>query len=249
MVLEKVVPIPAAGVVWQADVAVPDDPVGLVLFAHGSARARRSPWGSALAGRLGRAGLVTIRTDLLAPHEQYIDERAARLRFDVGLLAGRLVAAVDWLWDRPQTARLPVGLFSDGTGAAAALFAAVRRPAAVQAMVFRDGRPDRVGSALGEVHAPTLFIVSERDSTLVTLSRQAAASMCAPCQLQLASDSTISVQAAATDHIAGRASQWFTGHLDSRSTDRAAVAKAPSPAEGASAPSCSDDGPATATPW
>jgi putative phosphoribosyl transferase len=213
MVLETVLPIPAAGVVWQAAVAVPDTPAGLVLFAHASAAAGRTPWSSALAEQLGRAGIATIRTDLLAPHEQVIGERAARLRLDVGLLAGRLVAALDWLRDRPQTAWLPVGLCADGTGAAPAVLAAVRRPAAVRAMVFRDGRTDRVGHALAEVHTPTLFVVSGRNRKLVTLNRQAAATVRGPCQLQLAPEGHVPVPATATDHIAARATRWFTSHL------------------------------------
>ena len=121
---------------------VPKDATGVVLFAHGSGSSRHSPRNRYVAEILQRAGLATLLMDLLTPEEDAIDQYTRHYRFDIGLLADRLIAAIDWLAHEPATRGLPVGLFGAGTGAAAALQAAAARPDRIHAVVSRGGRPD-----------------------------------------------------------------------------------------------------------
>ncbi|MGA8114093.1 MAG: acyl-CoA thioester hydrolase/BAAT C-terminal domain-containing protein, partial [Actinocatenispora sp.] len=138
---ESAVPVPARGVELTGDLAVPDAARGVVLFAHGSGSSRHSPRNRMVAARLQTVPFATLLVDLLTPGEETLDERTGELRFDIGLLAGRLEDLVDWLGRHPRTDGLPVGLFGASTGAAAALVAASRRPAAVRAVVSRGGGP------------------------------------------------------------------------------------------------------------
>ncbi|MDG6110135.1 dienelactone hydrolase family protein [Dactylosporangium aurantiacum] len=209
------VPIPAAGVICEGRLTGPDDPSAVVLFGDCEPAARRDPGRTAVADRLVEAGVATVRADLLTRREQAIDERTGRLRFDVGLLAGRLVTAVDWWASRQQRAPVPIGLFGDGAGAAVALVAAARRPAVVGAVVCRDGRPDRVGAASCAVRVPTLLMVHERDRCLVTLNQQAAAGLRVPCRLRLLPDTGDRARRA-PELAAAWATAWFTEHLRSR---------------------------------
>jgi pimeloyl-ACP methyl ester carboxylesterase len=163
--------------------AVPPDAKGIVVFAHGSGSGRFSPRNRAVADFLFDAGLASLLMDLLTPDEEAIDERTAELRFDIPLLGGRVIGAIDWLaadaavGDLPPGLReLPVGCFGASTGAAAALIAAAERPDRVRAVVSRGGRPDLAGAGvLRRVTAPTLFIVGARDVEVLHLNRQAAA--------------------------------------------------------------------------
>src|SRR6266540_5896545 len=148
MAQDTVVSIPAADVALEADLAVPDGARGIVLFAHGSGSGRHSPRNRYVAGVLRDAGLATLLIDLLTAEEEAIDERTRHLRFDIGLLAGRLIGATDWLAQRPETRDLAIGYFGASTGAAAALAAAAERPQVVRAVVSRGGRPDLAGPAL-----------------------------------------------------------------------------------------------------
>ncbi len=143
----------------EGDLALPEQPAGVVLFAHGSGSSRHSPRNRHVAERLRHAGLGTLLTDLLTEREEEIDQVTAELRFDIGLLAERLVGAIDWLVRAPETAELPIGLFGASTGAAAALVAAAERPEVVHAVVLRGGRPDLAADALPRVESPTLLIV------------------------------------------------------------------------------------------
>ncbi|HZA82467.1 MAG TPA: dienelactone hydrolase family protein, partial [Actinomycetes bacterium] len=161
--------VPAAGVVLEADLVVPEPALGVVLFAHGSGSSRHSPRNRQVAGELQRAGLATVLADLLTPAEELRDARTGALRFDIELLAGRVAALTDWLVTQEQTADLGVGLFGASTGAAAALVAAALRPEAVDAVVSRGGRPDLAGGHLGQVRQPTLLIVGGRDTTVLEL--------------------------------------------------------------------------------
>ncbi len=131
--------------------AVPADAAGVVLFAHGSGSSRHSPRNRMVAAQLRRVGLATLLLDLLSAEEEAIDAGTATLRFDIGLLAGRLAAATDWLAGHEPTRGLPLGYFGASTGAAAALVAAAERPEVVGAVVSRGGRPDLAGEVLGGV--------------------------------------------------------------------------------------------------
>jgi putative phosphoribosyl transferase len=156
------------------DLTIPPGAGGLVAFAHGSGSGRHSPRNRMVAEFLNRTGLATLLLDLLTPGEEAVDVHTAALRFDIGLLADRVVRAIDWLADDAETAGLPIGLFGASTGAAAALRAAAERPA-VAAVVSRGGRADLAGDALGRVSAPTLLIVGGRDPQVLELNRQALA--------------------------------------------------------------------------
>jgi putative phosphoribosyl transferase len=214
MTRETMVHIPAAGAVLDADLAVPNGPRGLVLFAHGSGSSRHSPRNRSVAAQLQEAGFATALTDLLTLHEERLDESTGRLRFDIGLLAGRVVGAVDWLRDQQDVRGLPVGLFGASTGAAAALVAAARRPEVVGAVVSRGGRPDLAGSALSQVRAPTLLIVGGQDTTVVELNEQAARALPGEVGLRVIPGAThLFGEPGALEQVAVWAGEWFAHHL------------------------------------
>lgn len=176
---DMAVSVQAGGVVLAGDLTVVERTTGVVLFAHGSGSSRHSPRNRMVAQRLQGIGLSTLLVDLLTSEEERRDELTAELRFDIGLLAGRLGGIIDWLsgpagtdwFDVPPGAGYPLGLFGASTGAAAALAATASRPEAVRAVVSRGGRPDLAGDALRRVWAPTLLIVGQRDRTVVSTLR------------------------------------------------------------------------------
>ncbi len=165
-----------------ADVTVPDDPRGVVVFAHGSGSSRRSPRNRQVAAALHDARYATVLLDLLSAEEAAEDSRTGHLRFDIGLLAERLTAAVDW-WVTTHGTDLPVFTFGASTGAAAALVTAADRPGTVAGVVSRGGRPDLAGDALARVQAPTLLVVGGADPQVLELNRRAASRMRAPVEL------------------------------------------------------------------
>jgi dienelactone hydrolase len=150
-VTEFAVRIPADGVLLEGDLTVPADAGGIVVFAHGSGSGRFSPRNRAVADVLVRAGVATLLMDLLTAQEERVDLRTRHLRFDIGLLARRVIATIDWLGSEATIKDLPVGCFGASTGAAAALVAAAERPERVRAVVSRGGRPDLAGEALPRV--------------------------------------------------------------------------------------------------
>lgn len=150
---------------------------GVVLFAHGSGSSRFSPRNRRVARALRDGGLATLLVDLLTPAEEEIDLRTGHIRFDIPLLADRLVGAIDWLERNDITAGLPVGLFGASTGGGAALVAAAQRPERVQAVVSRGGRPDLADGALASVRVPTLLIVGGNDEQVIELNVSAAERM------------------------------------------------------------------------
>ncbi|GGI68924.1 hydrolase [Saccharopolyspora subtropica] len=158
----------------EGDLVVPPPAKAVVLFAHGSGSSRHSPRNRAVAESLQGAGFGTLLLDLLTPEEAKRDQRTHELRFNIELLAERLVPAIDELDRWEPTRGMPIGLFGASTGAAAALKAAVRRPDRVAAVVSRGGRPDLGGEALASVQAPTLLIVGGDDREVLNLNRQAA---------------------------------------------------------------------------
>jgi putative phosphoribosyl transferase len=167
----------AGGALLDGDLIVPADARGLVLFAHGSGSSRRSPRNRRVAGQLQNAGFGTLLFDLLTPDEERLDAITAELRFDIALLAERLVGATDWVASQPELRDLPVGYFGASTGGAAALVAAALRPRAVHAVVSRGGRPDLAGGYLPEVEAPTLLIVGGLDLPVIAMNRGALAEL------------------------------------------------------------------------
>ena len=206
--------VQTADVALEADLAIPDGARGVVLFAHGSGSSRHTPRNRMVAERLRGIGLATVLADLLTADEEGRDRATAALRFDIGLLARRVVAAVDWLGRQPRTAGLPLGLFGASTGAAAALAAAAHRPDAVRAVVSRGGRPDLAGDLLPRVQAPTLLIVGGRDKRVIDLNQQAAAMLRAEHALQIVPGAThLFEEPGALEQVTGWAAEWFDHHL------------------------------------
>jgi dienelactone hydrolase len=213
--------IPVAGVVLDADLGIPETARGAVLFAHGSGSGRRSPRNRYVADELNRAGLVTVLADLLTAEEEQVDLRTAALRFDIDLLAERLIGLTDWVAGSESTAGLGVGLFGASTGAAAALIAAAGRPATVQAVVSRGGRPDLAGAHLREVRQPTLLIVGERDPLVIDLNRQAMRELGGETSLVIVPGAThLFEEPGALQQVGLLARDWFLGHLQQVPPDR-----------------------------
>ena len=187
---------------------------GLVVFAHGSGSSRYSKRNQYVAHVLEGRGLATLLIDLLTPDEEEVDQRTRHLRFDIPLLAGRLVAIVDWLKHQTDTGSLTIGLFGASTGGGAALMAAAARPRNIGAIVSRGGRPDLADRALPHVKAPTLLIVGERDEPVIELNRDAMSRMGAPVSLVLVNDAThLFEEPGALERVADLAGTWFVQHL------------------------------------
>ncbi|MEJ2859275.1 MULTISPECIES: dienelactone hydrolase family protein [unclassified Saccharothrix] len=199
------------------DLGVPPRPLGVVVFAHGSGSSRHSGRNRAVAAYLRGQGLATLLMDLLTPDEERVDVRTGRLRFDIGLLAGRVVDAVRWCGDNDETAGLPVGLFGASTGAAAALVAAADVP--VGAVVSRGGRPDLAHAALSRVQVPTLLIVGSADHQVLDLNRAAAARLGGRWAIEVVQGAThLFEEPGALDQVARLAAGWFRTHLGSYGT-------------------------------
>jgi putative phosphoribosyl transferase len=202
----------------QGNLVVPEGACGLVLFAHGSGSSRFSPRNRRVAGVLEDARFATLLVDLLTPGEEQVDLRTRELRFDIELLAERLLAAAAWAARDVRTRELPLGLFGASTGAGAALVAAAREPGAVRAVVSRGGRPDLAGLALAEVRAPTLLVVGERDEVVLDLNRRAAEAMtrAAAVELEVVRGAThLFEEPGALERVAELARAWFLRFLGS----------------------------------
>ncbi|OLE03574.1 MAG: hydrolase, partial [Ktedonobacter sp. 13_1_20CM_4_53_11] len=157
----------------EGNLSLPENPRGVVLFAHGSGSSRHSPRNQFVAQVLHETGFATLLIDLLTMQEEEQDRYTGRFRFDIDLLSRRVVGATDWLTANPTTANLSIGYFGASTGAAAALVAAAERPVAVGAVVSRGGRPDLASSYLPAVQAPTLLLVGSKDTQVIELNRRA----------------------------------------------------------------------------
>jgi putative phosphoribosyl transferase len=196
------------------DLIVPAGARGLVLFAHGSGSSRFSSRNRYVAEELGQGGLATLLMDLLTSEEEETDRRTAELRFDIPLLARRLVAATDWLTQNPLTSALRLGYFGASTGAGAALVAAAARPDRVAAIVSRGGRPDLAGDSLPLVEAPTLLIVGGHDEPVIALNRQAQAQLRCHSSLEIVPRATHLFEEPGTlERVAELALGWFARYL------------------------------------
>lgn len=206
----------------ESELALPDSPVGLVLFAHGSGSSRHSPRNRYVARALQEGRLGTLLMDLLTPAEDQIDSRTAELRFNVELLSERVIAAVDWAVSHPALQGLNVGLFGASTGAAAALVAAAARPTEVSAMVSRGGRPDLAGAALPQVRAATLLIVGGSDPTVLELNREALRQLRGEKELRIVPGAThLFEEPGALEEVSRLAQEWFQRHLGRQNTNAA----------------------------
>jgi len=214
VVEELVVRVTAGPVTLDGTLRLPEACQAVVLFAHGSGSGRRSPRNYHVARILNEARLATLLIDLLTPDEEAVDRYTAHLRFNIELLAERLVGATDWLTQRSDTRGLAIGYFGASTGAAGALVAACKRADVVGAIVSRGGRPDLAGPALPRVRAPTLLIVGGNDVEVIELNRMALSQL--RCEKQLVivpGASHLFEEPGALDEVAQLAREWFERHL------------------------------------
>jgi putative phosphoribosyl transferase len=211
---EGLVRISTGAIALEGNLIIPQSASGVVVFAHGSGSSRFSVRNRAVAQSLREAGIGTLLMDLLTQQEELVDTRTAHLRFDIELLADRLVAATQWLARQPHTERLKVGLFGASTGGAAALVAAARVPDRIAAVVSRGGRPDLAGPALAHVQAPTLLIVGGDDPLVIGMNRQAAEQMNAPHAIEIVPGAGhLFEEPGALEEVARLASDWFRKYL------------------------------------
>lgn len=205
--------IPAGRATLDGDLTIIDQASGLVLFAHGSGSSRHSPRNQFVARTLNEASLATLLFDLLTPEEELIDVRTREHRFDIGLLAERLVHATKWAKQQKQTRALRIGYFGSSTGGAAALVAAAELRDDVDAVVSRGGRPDLAGQALPKVKAPTLLIVGGEDHVVIDLNEQARAQMRCEVKIDIVPGAThLFEEPGALEKVAKLASNWFVDH-------------------------------------
>ena len=188
--------------------------MALVLFAHGSGSSRHSPRNQFVARTLNRAGLGTFLFDLLTPEEEALDIYTREHRFNIGLLANRLVHATKWARQQEETRDLHIGYFGSSTGGAAALVAAAELPPDIGAVVSRGGRPDLAGDALPRVQAPTLLIVGGNDEVVIDLNEMARDQMRCEVKLEIIPGATHLFEESGTlEQVAKLASDWFSLHL------------------------------------
>jgi len=219
---EQQVRVPAGEVTLEGNLMIPNNARGLVLFAHGSGSSRHSPRNRFVASQLQAAGLATILIDLLNAEEEQMDLRTRHLRFDIGLLADRLVAAMQWLKGDHKTKGLLVGFFGASTGGGAALVAAAKLPEEAGAVVSRGGRPDLAGTAaLSRVQAPTLLIVGGNDQQVIQMNQEAMAQMQTVVKLEIVPGAThLFEEPGKLELVADLARDWFLKYL---STPRSPV--------------------------
>lgn len=193
---------------------VPDKAIALVLFAHGSGSSRHSPRNQFVARTLNQARLATLLFDLLTQEEEATDMHTREHRFNIALLAGRLVHATKWAKQQEETRDLPIGYFGSSTGGAAALVAAAELLQDVGAVVSRGGRPDLAGDALPKVQAPTLLIIGGNDDIVIELNEMARDQMRCEVKLEIVAGAThLFEEPGALEQVAKLASDWFANHL------------------------------------
>jgi putative phosphoribosyl transferase len=212
--LESALKIPVGNVEVEGNMFLPEQASGLVVFAHGSGSSRFSPRNQYVAKEINKANIGTLLFDLLTPGEEEEDELTGEYRFDIGLLAQRLIGVTQWLRNDPSTQNVKLGYFGASTGAAAALIAAAKMPEAVSVVVSRGGRPDLAGEYLSQVQAPTLLLVGGWDEEVIELNKQA--------QQQMTNENKLVIIPAAThlfeepgklEEVASFATDWFRRFL------------------------------------
>ena len=212
------VQIQAGRAVLAGNLTIPEDTIALVLFAHGSGSGRHSPRNQFVARTLNDAGLATLLFDLLTPEEEEIDTYTRKHRFNIGLLAERLVHATQWAKQQEQTRNLRIGYFGSSTGAAAALVAAAEIPGNVGAVVSRGGRPDLAGDSLPKVQVPTLLIVGGNDDIVIELNEMAPDQMRCEVKLEIVPGAAhLFEEPGALEKVAKLATDWFVNHIGAKS--------------------------------
>lgn len=215
MINRSEVEIPVEGSHLQGLLAIPEQARGIVIFAHGSGSSRFSVRNQSVARHLNELGLATLLFDLLTNDENLMDERDGRYRFNISLLAHRLLAAIHWIRNNPKTHVLPIGLFGASTGAAAAIAAAVELPELINSIVSRGGRPDLAGmGALHELRSPTLFIIGSDDRDVIELNRIASHELRCNTKTIIISGAThLFEETGALDQVIDHTASWFLEHF------------------------------------
>ena len=212
------VEIPAGNVQLDGELIIPEGATGIVLFAHGSGSSRHSPRNQFVARVIREGGIGTLLFDLLTREEESADIYTRHLRFDIRLLAERLMEATRWLEKNDDIRDLKVGYFGASTGGGAALVAAAELGADVKAVVSRGGRPDLAGAALPKVTAPTLLIVGERDEPVIEMNEKALAQLNCEKELKIVPNATHLFEEPGTlEEVARLATEWFKRHLSGES--------------------------------
>jgi dienelactone hydrolase len=206
--------IPVGNVVVEGILTLIPGAKGVVLFAHGSGSGRFSPRNQYAAKEFNKANIGTLLFDLLTKEEEEEDIVTAEYRFNIALLAKRLIGVTEWLRNDPKTKKLSIGYFGASTGAAAALIAAAKLPNEIAAVVSRGGRPDLAGEYLPGVAAPTLLLVGGLDTEVIELNQEAMDQMTAEKKLIIVPGATHLFEEPGTlEHVAKLSTEWFLRYL------------------------------------
>lgn len=217
--IKQNVQIPLKEKFLEGNLCIPDPPVGLIVFAHGSGSSRLSPRNQFVADSLNEKNLATLLIDLLTDDEEKVDALTHEFRFDIHLLTERLIAVTDWLYQEKAAKDLSLGYFGSSTGAASALEAAAIKNLLISAVVSRGGRPDLASDYLNQVSAPTLLIVGGNDRIVIDLNQKALQMMHCEKQLKIIPQAThLFEEPGALEQVAEWAGDWFLTHLHKKIT-------------------------------
>ncbi len=215
--LNSEIAIEVDGHTLEGELVVPDNAKGIVIFAHGSGSSRHSPRNQFVARTIRHSGNGTLLFDLLTHEEEAIDQYTGELRFNIPLLADRLVQTAAWLGEQPEMDSFGLGFFGSSTGGGAALVAAAQIGLAVDAVVSRGGRPNLAAESLPKVNCPTLLLVGELDDTVITMNEQALAQMRCTKELRIIPGATHLFEEPGTlEQVASEAAGWFHTYLHHR---------------------------------
>jgi putative phosphoribosyl transferase len=211
---ERLIQVESGTVNLEGDLRIPENARGVVLFAHGSGSSRHSLRNRYVAQELNKARLATLLLDLLTEDEEEIDNQTGQLRFNINLLAQRLIDATEWLAQNLEIYKTKIGYFGASTGAAAALVAAAKHPNGIRAVVSRGGRPDLAEASLSKVQAPTLLIVGERDSPVIRMNQEALERLQREKKLAIVPEATHLFEEPGTLEVVARlSSEWFEQYI------------------------------------
>jgi putative phosphoribosyl transferase len=208
--MENPVTIPVNDVSIEGNLVVPENPIGIVIFSHGSGSGRFSPRNNFVAEVLQKAQIATLLADLLTPEEDEVYEN----RFDIDLLTDRLFSIIAWLKSQTPTKNLNIGLFGASTGAASALRAGAILGPKIRAIVSRGGRPDLAMEELSKVSTPTLLIVGGEDDVVIKLNEEALEKLNTIKKLEIIPGATHLFEEPGTlEEVALLAKEWFKQYL------------------------------------
>ncbi|KAF3884212.1 MULTISPECIES: dienelactone hydrolase family protein [Nostocales] len=211
---ERSIQVPSGVINLDGDLRIPENARGVVLFAHGSGSSRHSSRNRYVAEELNKAGFATLLIDLLTQEEEEIDNQTGQLRFNINLLAERVIDATQWLAQNLEIYKTKIAYFGASTGAAAALVAAAKHPNGICAIVSRGGRPDLAAASLSNVQAPTLLIVGEKDTPVIRMNQEVLEQLQVEKKLAIVSEATHLFEEPGTlEAVARLSSEWFEQYL------------------------------------